>query len=446
MTGGVPDSQLLTLPGWPGGIDNVHAEFDVPAAASRDGTTIARLREAVNVDVDDNGKVSRRPGYALAIASDNAHSLWSDPEYHSAFAVLDGALTAIDEYLGQTVLRTGMSHIHPVSYCVVNGVVFWSNRQVSGRVTEDLEAKPFALPSPAGQPNVAANTEGGLSAGDYQVAITYKAMSGEESGTSLAVLVTIEEGQGVRITNVPQPPSGSGIVAIRVYMSTCNGDVLYHQRDLAVGMTSATLAVAHTGKALETQWLQPMPPGQIVRYFNGRVYVAQGRVLWWSEALRYGYYNPSYNYVTFPADITLVAPVGDADAGGIYVAAGTRTYFMQGADPKAMRRVIAYPHNAVPGTHVEVPASLFGGNDGARRPFWLAANGVFCIGTPSGQVEPQTETYYVAPHAERGAAILRERNGKRQIIVGLGGQQTNVFRATDSVVATVYRNGVAIGE
>lgn len=440
---GVPDSELRKLTGFPAGIDNVNKEFEIPAQASRDGTVRAALRQAVNVNLDRFGKPSRREGYSRVISSSNVHSLWSHAELAFGFVVLNGVLTAIDTAYAQTAIRTGLSHIHPVSYATVNGVVFWSNRQTSGRITAALEDRPMALRSPAGQPTVSTSVNGGLRAGAYQVAITYATAAGEESGTSLAVVVDVAEGQGVQLSAIPQPLDAA-VTVIRLYLSGADGDVLYYQRDIPVGMTSTILGVHFEGKPLETQWLQPLPPGQIVRHYNARLYIATGQMLRWSEAMRYGYHNPVRSFRRYPDEITLVAPAGEGTAGGLYVAAGSRTYWHAGADPKQSQQVVVYPHGAVAGTHCEVPAGLFGLDLKGNVAFWLATNGIPCVGLPSGQLMPLTENRYVTPIAERGASLVRERRGGNHIVMGLGGQQTNGIRASDSVVATVTRNGITV--
>src|SRR3990167_880511 len=55
--------------GWPKGVDNVHADFEVPSDA---------LMRGVNINILDSEKVRRRGGHTLATAMSDAHSLWSD--------------------------------------------------------------------------------------------------------------------------------------------------------------------------------------------------------------------------------------------------------------------------------------------------------------------------------------------------------------------------------
>lgn len=439
---GVAGGELVTLPGWPGGINNVDKEHAVVAVPTRDGGTPC-VREAENVDFDNQGKVRRRDGYARVITGDHVHSLWSHPDLSFGLFVKGGVLTAFDAELNETVIETGISDIHPLSYATVNGSVYWSSRKQHGRVTPQLTAAPFALASPIGQPAVSAAATGGLQGGTYQVAMTYIGPGGEETGTSLAVLVDVADGGGVQLSAIPQPTDLS-MLAVRIYMTGANGDVLYHARDIPVGMTSTTLGARPLGKPLETQWLQPMPPGQIVRIQNGRALVASGNVLWWSAPFRYGYRNMARNYIRFKTDITLLAPVGDGDSAGRYVASGARTYWISGADPSAASQAIAHPYGAVPGTHIEVPATVLGLETSGRVAFWLADNGIPCAGLPGGQVLPLTDQRWVAPLSERGTAFLRERDGARHIVMGLGGQTRNGLRTTDRAVATVTRNGITL--
>ena len=75
----------------------------------------------------------------------------------------------------------------------------------------------------------------------------------------------------------------------------------------------------------------------------------------------------------------------------------------------------------------------------------MSSNGVFCIGLPGGSVDAYSEGRYLADEATRGAALLREINGIRQIVTTVDKGQANRAKFSDTMIATVHRNGVQIG-
>lgn len=434
----VNDDKLINYAGWARGIDNIS-----PQMVRRDA-----LAAAENVDIDKAGKISRRKGYTKKLDLTNAHSLWSHPNFPYMLYADGASLYAIDQDLNTTELADDLNPYLPLSYTYLNGSVAWTNSVSSARISPGLSTQSLGLQNPVGQPKLTAISSGGLEAGTYQVAITFIAYSGEESGSTLAGLVTVSSGGGIQLANIPQPDE-LDIRYIRIYVSPCNGDGLYHYRDIATGITTWNVGASTPGKLLETQWLEKLPAGQFIRHLNDRLFVARKNVLIYSEALRYGLFNRAYSYFKEADRITLLEPVGQGTQGaGLYLAAGKRTYFMSGGSPNEMRRVIAYPHGAVEGSGVTVPLSIFPenvvGNNADFGAFWLASNGVFCLGLPSGQVVALTEKRYLAPNAELGAAMLREQDGLRQIITGLKGRSDNGIRPTDSVTAKVYRHGVVV--
>ena len=194
---GVRDKQLLPQ-AFPAGLNNVAAETDVPSTA---------LRDAVNVDLTEAGKIRRRRGYVQRIDG-SAHSLFPTASGY-LLAVVDGDLVAYDPDWGDKSIRSGVGD-RPISFAEIAGSIYWSNGDIIRRVTGALADAPL-WPECPGQPTVAAYASGGLSAGDYQVAITYTDADGRESGSSMAVEVTLTAGQGIQLTNIPLNSSASTV-------------------------------------------------------------------------------------------------------------------------------------------------------------------------------------------------------------------------------------------
>src|SRR4051794_25475570 len=65
------------------------------------------LAEAVNVDIDNSGKVWRRSGQTLQSAG-AAHSLWSEDRIGICLYVRDGMMYRLNEDMTSTALAAGL--------------------------------------------------------------------------------------------------------------------------------------------------------------------------------------------------------------------------------------------------------------------------------------------------------------------------------------------------
>lgn len=408
-------------------------------------TTVAGnvAREAVDVDFLTGSKVVSRVGYsAPVLATALGHSLWGDDMVPFALFVDAGHLQAFfaDES-AQSVLE-GLAPGLPVSYQRINDLVYWSNSAQRGIVGMDLIASDWACANPAGQPDAAAQAAGSFTPGQVQITVTFIDSRGRESGSALPVVIDLAEGQGgIRLTAIPQPEDPD-VVAVRIYTSKPNGTVLYRHAQIPVGTTTYTLLGTADGPQLATFNLQPMPAGHIVREFSGRLLVANGRFLMWSEPLRYGLFNPAENYIALPDRLSLMESVSSGtDAAGVFVATSNRTMWLSGRTPAGWQQRIAYPFGAVPGSSTTTSAEAWG-LEGVKEPVpcWMATNGQVCVGLPGGQVATFTPDTYAASVGERGAAIMRERDGQRHLLIAQTGAVRNGrFSVGDQVVARTFR-------
>lgn len=428
----IPDKNMAEFPGFPRGIDNLSEENAVGAGA---------LRQAVNVDLSSEGRPSRRKGYTR-VATGHFHSLFSDQD--RMYAVVDGVLTAFDEDLNQTPLQTDLGEVE-VSYAAIASAVYWTTPAGNGVITPSGAAAPIwpANPPP---PALQAAPIGGLAPGLYQVVVTARDAYGRESGAGLAQQIELPAAGGLQLTGFPALP---GYVSYCVYMTPTNGDVFYHVRDVPIGVTVVIIGDLPSGRALGArQWWTPMPAGQAIAAVNGRLWVGSGPLLWFSEPMAYGAMAPN-SYIRFAADVTLVAPAGEGPESGLFVAAGKRTLYLSGPDPKTMNMTIARPSGAVPGTFMNVHTSAFSDSlpdlPQVTAAMWLSADGVFCLGLPGGRVLPLTNRK-VTTHvdAERGAVMVRDDDGDNRFVSALRGGTLNRAAATDQVVGTIYRGGIEV--
>lgn len=420
----IPDKDLITFAGWPGGLDNASSE----SALRHD-----RLRAAQNIDLDAAGKPSRRAGYTKLAANHGCHSLWAGAL--AMYAVMAGNLVAIDEQANIQTIQGGLS-LDPVTYAEINGTTFWSSPTVNGSFQTPDTPLPFGIDAPS-PPRLTTGAAGGLSAGTYLVAATCIDSRGIESGAGVSAAVEVAANGAVYAT-IDQLPTDAQL--LRLYISQPNGDVCYLATELPAATGEYRIGLWVRGKALETQFLYAMPPAKFLTVYNGRLWGAVGSSLWFSEPYRYGHVTP-HNYLRFPAPITMVIAVGTAGQSTLFVAAGNVTYRLNGADPAKMERGIAHKRGAVPYSAIVIPGNIFNiPNLSTDVAFWTTSNGVQCLGTPAGEVLALTENRAITSvGAESASAMLVERDGEQKILTALRGGDVSGVLASDSAVAEVIK-------
>jgi hypothetical protein len=414
------------------GINNIAGETDLKGN---------EVREAVNVDIDPAGGLQRRGGYTLKLSGD-CHSVWASKE--RVYVVQDGDLMSYavvnKELVDAAMLRSGLSEA-PLSYAEAHGDIYWSNGILARRISDDVDL-PFWIETPV-SPTVTAVAYGGLTAGRYQLVITMVGSTGIESGAPVASVVDVPEGGGVMLSEIAL---SEGAHHARAYMTEPDGDVLFYRTEVPAAATSGSLSVSDgPGRPLRTQFLQPMPAGQIVRFWSGRLLVASGDTLYFGEPNRGGLYKRD-NYFRFAGRITLLEAVGEGEEGaGVYLSDGKRVYFLSGPNPKEWARRVRFMHPAVEGSGIVVPGSYFA--DETEQTYtgpvavWVSQNGTYCLGLPGGVVRTIREDSVALPRFDRAAMMLREQGGKRQIVGSFSGGESNPMAMSDSMSAVVRRHG-----
>jgi hypothetical protein len=435
MTAELKEKDLVELL-FPLGKNTVKKETDLP-----DGSA----RELLNVDLTNSGKPSRRRGFTSIYSGAGIHSLFSTKPY--SFFCEGTSLKQLHRDFTTTSVRTGLDPSVALSYAEVDGRIYYANGSQKGVITENAESAEWGVEAPVGQPILSATAAGGLDAGTYQVAITYVSALGEESGTGRAALVELTSGGGILISNIPQSSADS----CNVYVSPTNGDVLYLAKNVPMGTASTTVqSTINFSKMLETQFLEEVPAGHIVRHYNGRMWMAVGELLVFTPALRYGLFDPRHTYFRFPARISIVQPVEN----GIYVVSGSNTYFLEGDKPQDMSQTVVYHQGAVEGTGMAVPpkalkgSDMLSGTEADDSPddvaYWFSNTGAV-LGFPNGKIKAITEDRLVVSEYENGATLFREEGDTRQLITALTNKgDGSGFGAEDTASAEIIRNGVVL--
>jgi hypothetical protein len=182
-------------------------------------------------------------------------------------------------------------------------------------------------------------------------------------------------------------------------------------------------------------------------YYNGRIYLAQGRTLWYTELFSYNFVNKTRTFYGFEGDITLVGSVGD----GLYVGTTEGCWFLAGpSNPLRRTRVLDSP--VVPGSLCYIPAELANPPQvGVQADTPIQVSIMFmttrgmCVAKDGGEAYNLTEDKFFFPVAQRSAALYRRQDGVNQYVVvnDSEGQPMNGARFGDYVDAEIIRGNAS---
>jgi hypothetical protein len=177
------------------------------------------------------------------------------------------------------------------------------------------------------------------------------------------------------------------------------------------------------------------PVGHIVRQYAGRMWIAKGNVIYFSEPFGPNLYRLSVNYVPLPSKVLMIAPV----LGGMFVSTASKIYFMRGSDPVQMQPEIVAHYPVIEGTDCEVDGIAVGGGQLSPLPMQMftTTNGV-CVGTSDGQLHNLTYSTLEYPPANRGSAVF---TGSKYITcLGTGVNKLTLCISLDKVAPSQYAN------
>lgn len=376
-------------------------------SASADDATLMRggdsprlyLRDALNVDVTAEGKARLRPSLEQVSATPYAN-LWQSPLHGDAFATLGSQWVKIDP---QSWAHTVLAEVGEgsVAHEVLNNLVavaapsglFTFDGSGAQRLTLDTPAPPFVL---AG--------DGSLPAGTYGAAVAWL-RGAQESAPSDIAFTDVNEAGGLSIT-LPLCLDGS-VTKARLYLTRHNGGELLLAGDYPLGQAIDLPLLPELGRAAPFRHLSPMPTGQWLKVWRGRLLIARANVLRWSEALTYHLHDERHGFVQMPQRITFIEPVD----GGIWVGQVDHVAFLAGREPGGLELVRKASRAPIPGTSLQVPAEVVGSNaspGGAPVAVWLAENG-YVLGTSEGGLAEVHANVLSGITAQRGTAVVLDR-------------------------------------
>lgn len=182
-------------------------------------------------------------------------------------------------------------------------------------------------------------------------------------------------------------------------------------------------------------------------YWNGRIYMAHERLVWFTELYLYKYVDKTRNFWQFEGEVTMIGAVTD----GLYIGTTEGVWWITGSalEPK---RTKVMDSGVLPGSMVYVPAELANppqipdSNDTEVKIsiLFLTATG-YCGGQDGGVCYNYTENKFIFPDAKRAVAGFRRQDGINQYMAVLDsdGDPQNRARFGDYVEAEIRRGGDA---
>lgn len=415
-----PQTGKVRLEGWPEGMDNRSDDHDIADN---------RLRDAVNVQVLKSGKVKSRPGITPRMISSGAHSLFAT-DYFMVWATATTLYVSSDGVTKAAVL-TDARLSSPISFVEVNGEIYWSNEQINGKINAAGAYEKWGIDVPATDVVLLGSAlKTGVLPRLYQVVCTFVAADGEESGSGNVVQVTSGDFPSISVFNIPQS-SDSRVIATRLYITNIDGAIFYAQKDIPKGITSTVLqGFFANGKQLKNLFVGPPPPGQLLDYRAGKIYIASGSVVWVTDPLNYGIVDTNVGFYMYSERVTLIKAVPD----GFFVSSD-RTYFVSETSPKETRQTLAFPHKAVEGAACSLPNT--------SDVMWFSDRG-FVKGSTGGKVDLVTEGQLAVDFYKRGTMAYTHVAGHQAVTVMLQGGIPNPEINPDFVAAEVKRRSELI--
>jgi len=296
-------------------------------------------------------------------------------------------------------------------------------------------------------------------AGDFHSGFT------AENGTVYCVmnnnLVSVSPGYSTQVLKVglnSDPASGLdplcwGQVGETLYYSSrtdsgkiVNGVVLpWGKQDDAGLWLSPVVNPTPTLAQIRGKLLKAPPMATCMTYYNGRLYLASGSTLWYTELFLYDYVDATKTFYQFEGNITLLGTVSD----GIYVGTDQGLWFLQGTS-NPLKRIAVMDSAVIPGSMVDIPAELANPPQipaNSDTPLkisiaFLTTSG-FCVAQDGGQAYNLTEDKFIFPDAVRAAALWRRQDGVNQYVAVADseGAPTDSARIGDYVDAEIVRGG-----
>jgi hypothetical protein len=153
-----------------------------------------------------------------------------------------------------------------------------------------------------------------------------------------------------------------------------------------------------------TAFKAKMKVGQAIAHYRGRLYVAQGKVMWTSDVKPLYRTDLRHGFKQFPDNVRVIAPTTD----GLYVGTEKACYFLGGLNPLKMSQVKISdgPVKDLPVVYIAAD-KIKGLNIEGSFPLIMTDDGLN-IGLPQGNLLNLTQERHLPPDGISGTAILKQ--------------------------------------
>lgn len=355
------------------------------------------VRSATDVILTGAGTFVSRKSCDRVQALSGAHSMFN------GYLVRAGVLyrVTLPNY-SETLVKLLTSNARG-SWLALGTDYYFSNGVDRLRIDAEGVVRPWGMPTPD-SPEGVTSVAGTLTPGWYQVAVAYaNEDTGEEGGVSASCNYYLDEEGGMV---VPLPGEEDGATHVVLYVSRANGEVPTAFGSFQLGTVSATVTHLSDGRPAPQRYEKPLPAGDQLFYYNGRLCSIAGSVVYYGLPYRPGYYTPVDGRIPFPDDVSVVMPAQN----GIYVAAD-KTYWFPGDIEKLSDQIQdVLPYGAVKGTGFSMPNKTTYG--------WFGEKGIVLC-TPQGEVEAvMSDNISLIPPASGTSFIVEDGVSRRVISCG----------------------------
>lgn len=404
---------------------------------SPENTAPDYLKKVLNIDIDKTGNINKRKGYTK-VDTANYSSLWSSDSGLGCYGIRDGNLVRINSDYSHTTIKSGLGNIS-LSFEEINGDIYIMSPTFKSIIRNGV------LYDWGIEKNILAPTlsrvVGNLPEGTYQVSFTYVDSFGFEGGTVAASVITVPANSGISLS-VPTPINSSNMNYCRIYCSNTNGNGLYYYGVADFNTTKIISDTTPLVNPLKTFNLDSAPYGTSIHYYKSRMYVIDGRYLWYSNPFQYNYFQLDSNYLEFDEDIIGVMVVNN----GLWVCTKTNLYYLAGSDPVSMILDWKDKVSMIPGT-----ATILSGSYTQTIPLapgfkWLISTnlGIYLLADQGSFMNVSTPNVELES-ADSGTSLFLQANGMNQYLSILKtNQDPNNSIMGDLVETTITRNGITI--
>lgn len=396
------------------GLNNILPTYDHARVefVGRTAITEAFLMEAKNLDLTDEFHLRMRKGHDPIYnqSNGNIHSLWSNNDICLLREGINLKYLSTD-YLSHNLRENLTPQKINMSYLDLNNKIYYSDGIDTG-IVENYTSRSWGLDIPPSP--VLTETVGQMRAGTYRIALSYVRNDGQASGTKLPSVITIGENKGISVSNII-PSTDSTVSYINVYISSPDGEALFPYT--VIDNANQTFSILgnslQSGLSLQLFNLVKAPAGSILEYYNGRIWIVSGDVVWYSEPFAYELFRLASNYLMLDSPITIFSAVKD----GLWIATEDNTYFFQGDNPP-FKVTVKANYGAIRGTLQKISGTFMGKGDNNMVSVWTSKKGI-CAGYDGGEFKNFTNENYDLPIGLYGTSIFRQERGMNHYLVSL---------------------------